>query len=72
MFQVHCIECKTEYEDKEPDDYYCSVCLPKIKEIARKIDAKLKTRPRKEVVSNLVRYDSLPKIRGFVDAKHFL
>lgn len=72
-YQVKCVKCAQKYEDKEPDDYYCPPCLVEKHKIAAEIDAKMKARgPSRKPESQLARYDSLPKVRGFVDARHFL
>ena len=44
MNKHKCIKCGAEYEDNDPDDYYCAVCNEQRKVLAAEIDAKLKTR----------------------------
>jgi len=48
LFKVHCVKCKVEYKDKEPDDYYCSPCNEARLEIAKQINAKMQNRPKKK------------------------
>ena len=72
MFDVKCIKCGNKYQDKEPDDYYCPTCLEAKNKIAKEIDLKVASRPKRQVESDLARYDKLPKNRGFVSFNQFM
>jgi hypothetical protein len=67
-----CIKCRQKYDSPDPDDYYCEACFKDKKRIADEIDAKFANRPKKKVVSDLQRYDSLADGRGFVRAQDIL
>ena len=43
--------CGVSYEDNDPDAYYCPSCVVEKKRIAAEIDARVGSRPRKEVKS---------------------
>jgi len=59
--------------EKTYREHYCPVCLVEKKKLAAEIDARIGQRPKKEVITNLQRYDSLPKgPNGFVRAKDML
>uniref|UniRef100_A0A6M3XQM4 Uncharacterized protein n=1 Tax=viral metagenome TaxID=1070528 RepID=A0A6M3XQM4_9ZZZZ len=75
MYKVHCIDCKKEYEDNEPDDYRCPECLVVHKQRAAEIDKKLSKSPRKKIISDLQAFDMLAKekgTRGFVNIKDLI
>lgn len=59
-----CIKCKAQYEDEEPEAYYCATCLEEKKKIAAEIDARMAMRPKKESKSMLQEYDQAPKGPG--------
>lgn len=71
LFKVHCVKCKVEYKDKEPDDYYCPPCNEARLEIAKQVNAKIQNRPKKNTMSGLQQYDQIRKARGvnFVNIK---
>lgn len=69
MFDHACIKCRTKYQDKDPDPYYCASCNEERLELAKKIDAQMASRPKKQHVSALQEYDNAPKIRGFIHVK---
>lgn len=48
----HVCSCGEKYEDNDPDVYFCSKCVEQRKAIAKLIDAKVASRPKKEAVSN--------------------
>jgi len=72
MYQVSCIKCKTKYDSEEDDDFYCPECLVVKNEVAKKIDAQMLNRPKKDGTSLLKNYDSKQKIRGFISAQELL
>ena len=73
MNQHSCIKCKEPYQDKDPDDYYCSPCLEEKKKLAQKIDAQIASRPKKKRTPSLLQaYDAAPKVRGFIHAKYLM
>lgn len=62
---VHsCIKCQTQYKDTDPDPYYCPPCNEKRKEIAKEVDKKIFSRPRKQVKSDFQKYDEECRLRG--------
>lgn len=42
------VSCGRSYSDEEVDAYYCPDCVIKNKEIARQVDAKIASRPKKQ------------------------
>ena len=65
-----CIKCKKKYDSDEPDDFYCEDCNTTRLEIAKEVDKKIASRPpKREKMSGIQHYDSLTKIKGFVNAK---
>lgn len=64
MFTHSCIKCSTQYQDGEPDAYYCESCIEEKKKIAAQIDANLSNRPKRPTTSALQEFDSLPKVHG--------
>lgn len=69
-FNVKCIKCSGIYKSEDPDPYYCATCEEEKKKIAAEIDKKIK--PTGTVMSDLKKYDSLPKVNGFVRASDFM
>ena len=66
----HLCSCGQTYEDNDPDLYFCPKCVEQRKVIAKQVDDKLKGKvSKRKEKSALEIYDSLPKIRGMVDAK---
>lgn len=72
MNQHNCIKCNAQYQDADPDAYYCPPCLKAKKQIAAQVDAQFASRPRTKVKTMLEQYDEAPKVRGFVHASKFL
>ena len=72
MFNLNCIKCGTKYQDNIDDAYYCSPCKKEHLKLAEEIQKKVGNRPRKENLSLIKKYESLPKVRGFVNAKDLL
>jgi len=56
MYTVNCLKCKKQYEDKLPENYYCSECNKDRKQFAAEIDRKFANRP-KEVKGGWQRYE---------------
>lgn len=67
----NCIKptCGKQYEDSDPDAYYCPECVAEKKQIAASIDARLGRVERTQPVSDLQAFDMSPKFRGFVITK---
>ncbi len=64
---VHnCIKCSAQYEDEDPDPYYCAECNELRIAAAKEVDAKMSGRPKKPIISALQEYDNSEKIHGFV------
>jgi len=61
---VNCIKCKRTYKSEEPDDDYCPDCLVLHRQLIIEVDAKMKNKPRKQVMSDLQRFDAIAKQRG--------
>ena len=57
-----CIKCTKEYQEDDPEPYYCESCLAQKRELATKIDTTFVPRPR--VKSLLQEYDEAPKGPG--------
>lgn len=64
--------CENTYIDSDPDAYLCDTCVDAKKSIAREIDKKYTTVGQVVVQTDLQKYDSLPKVRGFVKASDIL
>lgn len=64
MYKVKCVKCRRDYEDSEPDDFYCPTCDEERKRIAAEIDKKLVGRPREPHLTFEERMAALPKIPG--------
>lgn len=75
-YHVACIKCGVEYESEDEDPYYCPSCLEKKNVLAKQIDEKVGARiargDSRKTISEIEKYDSLPKKGGFVEAKYFL
>ena len=56
--------CGIKYESEDPDPYYCNNCYKLSREIAKKIDAKIKPTPKTK--SELEIYDEIKKNKGVV------
>jgi len=61
IYKVHCIKCKKEYTQPEPDDYYCPECLKIRAEVVKKVNAQIASRPRKPVISDLQRFNAVAR-----------
>lgn len=75
-YHIACIKCGVAYESEDEDPYYCPLCLEEKNVLAKQIDEKIKAKiasgNSRKTISGIEKYDSLPKKRGFVEAKHFL
>jgi len=69
MYEHPCIKCRTKYQDKDPEPYYCPPCNEERKALAKEIDAKVASLPKKPHKSALQEYDEAPKIRGFLHVR---
>jgi hypothetical protein len=56
-YSHNCIKCSLEYKSNEPDPYYCDSCLEQKKIIAKEVDKKIASIPKKQTVSDLQLYD---------------
>lgn len=56
-----CIKCRSSYEDKDVEDYYCSNCFEEKKIIAAQIDAKFANRISDRPLSPLQIYEQQAK-----------
>ena len=72
--QLNCLNCKTLYEEAEPEPYYCPPCLTLKKAFAEEIDKKRSFNPSVKVKSELELYDEARKASGrpFPNANQFL
>lgn len=61
--------CGNSYQGDDPDAYYCPDCAAKNKALAKEVDAKIASRPRKPTKSALQEYDEQAKIKGFVHVR---
>ena len=57
MYTHPCIKCSTEYQDEDPDAYYCTACNEERKKIAAEIDKKMGNRSTKPVKSDLQAFE---------------
>lgn len=69
MYKHSCIKCHTQYEDQDPDPYYCETCKAQRNAIAAEIDKKLLAKPRKDGMTPLQEYDQAAKVRGFMHVR---
>ena len=65
------ISCGNQYESDEIDAYYCESCIEKNKEIAAKINEKMRHTITIPIQSAMTRYDAAPKVRGMVRDSDF-
>ena len=65
--QHQCIKssCGKQYDDSDPDDYYCPSCREENKAIAAKIDVQMAGKSREPVVSDLQAFEQ--SARKFTD-----
>lgn len=69
MYSHPCIKCKTTYQSNDVDPYYCDTCNAERIKVAKEIDAKLSSRPRRQTMSALQEYDASQKMGGFMIVK---
>jgi uncharacterized Zn ribbon protein len=71
MFSHQCIspECSKTYQSKDEDPYYCETCTRKRNAIAKVVDKKMASIPRKPQKSALQQYDESPKVNGFLHVR---
>ena len=58
---THTCSCGKNYEDDDPEVYFCPVCIKKRKQIAAEIDKRLGIGPRKHQRSALQAFESQGK-----------
>ena len=71
MFTHVCVKpgCGASYKTKDPDPYYCEDCLREKNALAKRIDAQVAARPKRNRTSALADYDNSPKVHGFVQVR---
>jgi len=52
QYTHNCIKCQTQYKDSDPEAYYCTPCNEERLRIAKEVDAKFATRPKKQARSS--------------------
>jgi protein-arginine kinase activator protein McsA len=63
-YKVSCVKCKREYQSPEPDDYFCEECFKTHKQVIEDTEKKLANKPKKQVMSDLQKFDAIAKQRG--------
>lgn len=63
-YSLSCIKCSEKYESNDPDPYFCEKCKEKSKAIAKDIDKKFSTKPRRQLKSDLQIFDELRRAKG--------
>lgn len=57
--------CNKQYQDKDPDPYYCSECKDEVKRKAEEVDKLISSRPpKRQRKSGLEQYDAIIKGKG--------
>lgn len=56
--------CGKEYQSADAEAYYCESCLEEKKAVASAVDARIGSRPRKEIKSELKVYDEISRSQG--------
>lgn len=56
--------CANTYESEEKDPYYCPTCQEANKELAKRIDAQVASRPKRPRTSDLQKYEEQLKQNG--------
>jgi hypothetical protein len=70
MHNINCIKCGKPYQDKDPEPYYCAVCLEEKKRMAAEIDKRIQLRGSSRANKSLLQeYDNAPKVNGFMIVK---
>ena len=49
----HVCPCGNKYKDQDPDVYLCSTCVQERKALAKEVDARMASRPKKNYVTDL-------------------
>lgn len=57
----HLCSCGKNYEDTDPEVYFCPVCIKKRKQIAAEIDKRIGQNPRRKEVSALQAFEAQGK-----------
>ena len=58
---THKCSCGKEYQDDDPEVYFCDICIKKRKHIAAQVDAQMASRPRVESRSALKEFEAQGK-----------
>lgn len=60
----NCIKptCGKQYKDNEEDAYYCPSCQSEKKAIAAQVDARMATKPRKTVTTELAQFEQSAQV----------
>lgn len=61
MNKFNCIKCNTLYDEKDTEAYLCASCNEERLRIAKEVDAKIASMPKKETKSDLKIAESLGK-----------
>lgn len=61
MHEHSCIKCSTQYQDEDPDPYYCPACVEVKRQVAAEIDAKRPKGPVIKTPSNLEAFEAVAK-----------
>lgn len=70
---THICQCGSQYENEDPDPYYCDACVASRKAIADEIDAKRRALgPVPKPMSALELFDAAADSRGFAKASQIL
>lgn len=71
MYTHRCIKpnCAKNYEDTDPDAYYCPSCNEERKAVAREVDARLGARTPEQPMTALQEYDAAQKVHGFMQVR---
>jgi uncharacterized Zn ribbon protein len=70
-YNHNCIKCSTQYASNDVDPYYCKDCTDEKARIAKEVDKKYASIPRRPAMSELQMYDEIRKSKGtpFVNIK---
>lgn len=66
-YKHSCIKCRQQYDSDDIDPYYCTSCNEARLEVAKKVDAQMASKPRKETKSTwqiLEESGSIPSGQG--------
>lgn len=69
IFTHKCTKCSLEYQDTEPEPYYCEVCNKERLAVAKEVDARLGSTVGQQPGGEYQAYLKGPKVRGFLHVK---